>query len=180
MLKVSGLFLLEWFYTSYTTTFKICLKSLKSLKMHFEFMRKKRRIRNTFSPGKSAIMSAQFLAEWLICPRPCLWCPHCGGMNIPRPSQRSSSSQKNLQRMRIEINFRYLIKRKAFKGLWTLNGFIYRSFLSLILDMMKSRSVWDGANKDVKSGSVKARQWSTMSGLSSAKDSGMYQPNLKR
>ena len=57
---------------------------------------------------------------------------------------------------------------------------VYLSFPSFSLGKMKFRSDSEGANKVVNSGSVKARQWSKMSGLSSANDSGMYQPNLRR
>lgn len=59
-------------------------------------------------------------------------------------------------------------------------AFVYLSFPSLSLGKMKFRSDSEGANKVVNSGSVKARQWSKMSVLSSANDSGMYQPNLRK
>ena len=133
-------------------------------------------------------MSAQFLAVYCP-PRPCLWCPHCGGMNIPRPSQRTSSSQKNLQRFhnyfpnlfRLLIGWSSWLKGwKKCRVRWNRLAFVYLSFPSLSLGKMKFRSDWVGANKVVNSGSVKARQWSKMAALSSANDSGMYQPNLER
>lgn len=49
-----------------------------------------------FSPGKSVIMSAQFLElDWFLL---CLRGLHLGGMNMPSCPQSSGSSQKYLKR----------------------------------------------------------------------------------
>ena len=96
-----------------------CSRLVKIQVKVVHYLKRRSQKEHFFSPGKSAIMSAQFLAEWLICPRPCLWCPHCGGMNMPRPSQRTSSSQKNLPR----IKFKSIYEPRNHRGLKGLSLF---------------------------------------------------------
>lgn len=57
--------------------------------------------------------------------------------------------------------------------------FVYLPFGCLSCLKMNSRSVFDGANIWAVSVVVKARQWSLIGGVCSAKRSGMNQPNLE-